>query len=312
MAQQPILLRHLNTKENHMNRRKFMQATGLASIVTAMGALTNLRMIGAASAEEAKEATLETADQHHQEAMQRYQSLTEGEKVTIGMLVYPGMFLQDLVGPLTMFESLMNRDIHLVWKNLDVVANEKSEAPTLISVKPTTTFKDCPHNLDVLFVPGGAAGTYSMMEDDEVLAFLSEQGKTAKYVTSVCTGSLILGAAGLLQGYKATSHWATVDVLEELGAIPTKKRVVIDRNRITGGGVTAGMDFGLKIVSLLRSEDYAKAVQLYLEYDPEPPFNAGSPEKAPKIVTQFINDMFAGMVETFKQAAKRAYGKKFK
>lgn len=254
----------------------------------------------------AQQTTKESAEKHHLEAIKRYKSLTGGKKLKIGMLVYPGMFLQDLVGPLAVFESLMNRDIHLIWKNKQVVANEKKEHKCLIPVTPTTTFDECPKNLDLLFVPGGVPGTFTMMEDKEVLDFLIEQGKTARYITSVCTGSLILGAAGLLKGYKATSHWTTLDVLAELGAIPTKSRVVIDRNRITGGGVTAGIDFGLKIVSMLRNEDYAKAVQLYLEYNPEPPFDSGTPEKAPAIVNQFLNDMFAGMIETAKQTAKRA------
>lgn len=144
------------------------------------------------------------------------------------------------------------------------------------------------------------------MEDPEVLAFLDEKGNTARLVTGGCTGSLILGAAGLLKGYKATSHWATRDVLKELGAMPTKGRVVTDRNRITGGGVMAGIDFGLTIAALLRSPDYAKAIQLYLEYDPAPPFNAGSPEKAPRVVRQFLNDMFAGMRDTAFNLAKKA------
>lgn len=238
--------------------------------------------------------------------MQHYATLVEGPKAIIGLLVYPGMFLQDLVGPLTIFESLMNREIHLLWKNLEVVAGDKPENPVLIPVKPNTTFKDCPEKLDVLFVPGGVPGTFLMMEDQEVLAFLAEKGKTARFVTSVCTGSLILGAAGLLDGYRATSHWATRDVLKELGAIPTQGRVVTDRNRITGGGVTAGIDFGLTIAAHLRNPDYAKAIQLYLEYDPAPPFDAGSPEKAPQAVREFLNDMFAGLRETALTTARRA------
>jgi cyclohexyl-isocyanide hydratase len=253
----------------------------------------------------AQGATKETAEQHHLDAMKRYEALTGGKNLKIGMLVYPGMFLQDLVGPLAVFESLMNREIYLIWKNKQVVANEKKEHKCLIPVTPTTTFKECPKNLDVLFVPGGVPGTFTMMEDPEVLDFLNQQGKTARYITSVCTGSLILGAAGLLKGYKATSHWTTLDVLSEFGAIPTKSRVVVDRNRITGGGVTAGIDFGLKIVSMLRSDDYAKAVQLYLEYNPEPPFDSGTPEKAPAVVYQFLNDMFAGMRQTAKTLAKK-------
>lgn len=286
-----------------MNRRNFAQLAAALGLAKLMGATES------AEAAERKHAskipTKETAEQHHLDAMQRYAALTEGPKVTIGLLVYPGMFLQDLVGPLTVFESLMNRDIHLLWKNLDVVAGDKPETPVLIPVKPTTTFLDCPDKLDVLFVPGGVPGTFSMMEDKEVLAFLADKGKTARFVTSVCTGSLILGAAGLLEGYKATSHWATQDVLKELGAIPTKGRVVVDRNRITGGGVTAGIDFGLKIAAMVRSPDYAKAIQLYLEYDPAPPFNAGSPEKAPRVVKQFLDDMFAGMRETAFSIAKQ-------
>jgi cyclohexyl-isocyanide hydratase len=242
----------------------------------------------------------------HFNAMQRYADLMTGSKVTIGLLVYPGMFLQDLVGPLTVFESLMNRDIHFLWKDLDVIGGDKPEIPTLIPIKPTTTFQNCPETLDVLFVPGGVPGTFSMMEDQEVLTFLAAQGKTARFVTSVCTGSLILGAAGLLNGYKATSYWAVQDVLKEFGAIPTQGRVVVDRNRITGGGVTAGIDFGLTIASLLRGEDYAKAIQLYLEYDPAPPFNAGSPDKAPQIVRDFLNDMFVDLKKTAYTLAKKS------
>lgn len=248
----------------------------------------------------------ETANALHERAMQQYASLTSGPKVIIGMLVYPGMFLQDLVGPLTVFEALMNKEIHLLWKTLDPVGNETGGPEALIPVKPTTTFANCPEHLDVLFVPGGVPGTFTMMEDPEVLAFLQRAGANARYVTSVCTGSLILGAAGLLQGYKATSYWDTRDVLKELGAIPTKGRVVVDRNRITGGGVTAGIDFGLKIIAKLRSPAYAQAVQLYLEYDPQPPFNAGSPEKAPPFVRRFLKDMFVGMRENAVATAKRA------
>lgn len=286
-----------------MNRRNFAQWAAALGLARLLGTSESAE---AAQGKTTEAPTKETAEQQHLDAMQRYAALTEGPKVTIGMLLYPGMFLQDLVGPLTIFESLMNREIHLLWKNLDLISGDKPETPVLIPVKPTTTFRDCPEQLDVLFVPGGVPGTFTMMEDQEVLEFLAEKGKTARFVTSVCTGSLILGAAGLLDGYKATSHWATRDVLKELGAIPTKGRVVVDRNRITGGGVTAGIDFGLSIAALLRSPDYAKAIQLYLEYDPAPPFNAGSPEKAPPVVRQFLNDMFAGMRETAFSFAKRA------
>jgi cyclohexyl-isocyanide hydratase len=233
--------------------------------------------------------------------MQRHANLLGGAKLTIAMLAYPGMYLQDLVGPLTMFEALMNRDIHLVWKTKDPV-----NAGSMVKINPTTTLKDCPDNLDVLFVPGGLPGTQVMMEDAEVLSFLAEKGKTAKYITSVCTGALILGAAGLLKGYQATSYWNTTETLKVFGAIPTEGRVVIDRNRMTGGGVTAGLDFGLAIVAKLRNQTYAEAVQLYVEYNPQPPFNSGSPATANKQAKQFIDSMFTPAAKALHETALRA------
>jgi cyclohexyl-isocyanide hydratase len=283
-----------------MDRRFFAKVAATVGLTRLMSAQT------ANAGQKAAKPSQESAEAQHLAAMDRYAKFAGGEKVTIGMVLYPGMFLQDLVGPLTVFEALMNRDIHLLWKDMEPVGSEGPKQTALIPVRATTTFANCPEKLDVLFVPGGVPGTLTMMEDPEVLAFLAEKGKTARFVTSVCTGSLILGAAGLLKGYKATSHWATRDVLKELGAIPTKGRIVMDRNRITGGGVTAGIDFGLKIAALLRSDDYARAIQLYLEYDPAPPFNSGSPEKAPRIVNQFLGEMFAGLRETAFATARRA------
>jgi cyclohexyl-isocyanide hydratase len=287
-----------------MQRRKFLEWSSLA------GLLPLFSMSAVAQAHH-KPGHGETGSavakpSHHDAVMQDYAALVGGPKLVIGMLVYPGMFLQDLVGPLTVFESLMNRDIHLLWKTKDWVADEHSKPPALVPVKATTTFAECPEQLDVLFVPGGVPGTFAMMEDAEVLGFLAEKGKTARYVASVCTGSLILGAAGLLRGYKATTYWSLKDVLPELGAIPTEGRVVVDRNRVTGGGVTAGIDFALQLVTLLRSREYAEAVQLYLEYYPEPPFSAKSPDEASPMARQFLNDMFKEMHETALQTAKRA------
>ncbi|HQN64127.1 MAG TPA: DJ-1/PfpI family protein [Methylophilus sp.] len=285
-----------------MNRRKFMQVAGAASAAL----LLNKQANAEAASEETKNQVGMQDNQHHQQMMNKYAAFTGGDKLVIAMLVYPGMFLQDLVGPLAMFESLMNREIHLVWKDKKPVGNMDPKHPTMIPVAATTTFADCPKNLDVLFVPGGVPGTFAMMEDPEVLSFLKEQGKTAKYITSVCTGSLILGAAGLLKGYKATSHWVTLDVLAELGATPTKARIVEDRNRITGGGVTAGLDFGLLLIARLRNQSYAEAVQLYLEYNPQPPFNAGSVATAPKEVVTFLDEMFAELKQTADSTAMRA------
>ncbi len=281
-----------------MQRREFGKLTA--------GAAAALLLSRLARSEETPATDAATATLAHEEAMARHAAFGAGPKLTIGMLVYPGMFLQDLVGPLAMFESLMNREIHLLWKTRDVVANERPEHPALIPVTPTTSFAECPERLDVLFVPGGVPGTLTMMEDAEVLAFLAAKGATAGWVTSVCTGSLILGAAGLLNGYRATSHWVTRDVLAELGAIPTPGRIVVDRNRMTGGGVTAGLDFGLELVARLRSPLYAQAVQLYLEYDPRPPFDAGAPERAPAEAKAFLDEMFVGLRDAASATAHRA------
>lgn len=273
-----------------MNRRHFSRL----SMTAALGALFAGR---GGAAEQGKATTMD----HGADAMKQHQDLLGGPRLTIALMPYPGMFLQDLVGPLTMFEALLNRDVHLVWKNREPITIGGA-----VQITPTTTFGECPDNLDVLFVPGGVPGTFAMMEDGEVLRFLADRGRTARYVTSVCTGSLILGAAGLLEGYRATSYWSTRDVLSVFGAIPTEGRIVEDRNRITGGGVTAGLDFGLAIVAKLRSQAYAEAVQLYVEYDPAPPFHAGSPRTAPAGPKKFLDDMFGSIVDVARETAIRA------
>jgi cyclohexyl-isocyanide hydratase len=293
-----------------MQRRRFAQVATWLGVGAAAGrsahAKTSTHSGAAGGSSPVAEPNKASADTHHQHAIKKYESLTGGDKLVIGMLVYPSMFLQDLIGPLTVFESLMNKEIHLLWKDTEPVGNEPGQPAALVPVKPTTAFKDCPRQLDVLFVPGGVPGTLTVMEDPEVLAFLADQGARARYVTSVCTGSLILGAAGLLKGYRAASYWATRDVLRDLGAIPSRQRVVMDRNRITGGGVTAGIDFGLSLIAKLRSPAYAKTVQLYLEYDPQPPFDAGSPEKAPRIAREFLTEMYAELVRAARATAHRA------
>ncbi len=287
-----------------MNRREFNKSIVLSALYAWVAAGSTVSAHVSKATAEPKQAHSEN---NHDVVMQQYEAFSQGPELQIGMVVYPGMFLQDLVGPLTVFEALMNRKIHLLWKDKQPVTSPDPANPTLIPVTPTTTFAQCPQNLDVLFVPGGVPGTLTMMEDPELISFLKEQGKSARFITSVCTGSLVLGAAGLLDGYRATSHWLMHDTLRDLGATPTHERVVVDRNRITGGGVTAGIDFALSLVALLRNELYAQAVQLYLEYDPQPPFDAGSPEKAPELATNFLKDMFAGINVTAHETAQRAW-----
>lgn len=195
----------------------------------------------------------------------------------IAMLVYPNMTLLDLVGPHQTFAH--HGRIHLVWESLEPILTDSG-----MTIMPTATFDDCPRDLDVLFAPGGG-GTFDVIENPRALTFMRDRAQGAKYVTSVCSGSLILAAAGLLDGRKAATHWAAYDILEELGAEGVRERVVIDGNCVTGGGVTAGIDFGLTVLAKLRGENVAKMTQLMMEYDPEPPFDAGSPEKAgPELV----------------------------
>jgi putative intracellular protease/amidase len=207
----------------------------------------------------------------------------------IAMLVYPGMTIMDLIGPHCMFGSMMGAKIHLVAKTLDPVTSDAG-----LTILPTATFETCPRDLTVLFTPGGTDGTLAAASDPATLAFMRDRGSRAKYVTSVCSGSLILGAAGLLKGYKATSHWSVRDVLAEYGAIPTEARVVRDRNRVTGAGVTAGLDFGLAMVAELRDPTYAQCCQLMSEYDPDPPFHAGSLKTAPPEVREPMEKMLVG------------------
>jgi putative intracellular protease/amidase len=221
----------------------------------------------------------------------------------IAMLVYPKMTALDLIGPQYMFASLMGAKVHLVGKSLQPVVSD-----TGVAITPTATFADCPKDLTVLFAPGGTQGTLDALQDHDTRAFMADRGSRAKYVTSVCTGSLILGAAGLLKGYKATSHWAARDALAEFGAIPTDARVVRDRNRITGAGVTAGLDFGLTMVAELRSPEYAESVQLLCEYDPHPPFNAGSVHTAPPDVKAMMQGMLAPFQANVRAAAMAING----
>lgn len=198
--------------------------------------------------------------------------------IHIGMLLYPGLTQLDLTGPFEVLHRIPDAEVHLAWKTREPVF-----ADSKLGLVPTTTLEACP-KLDVVFVPGGY-GQMALMEDAGVLAFLRAHGQRARYVTSVCTGALVLGAAGLLEGYEAATHWAFMDLLPMFGARPVRRRVVIDRNRITGGGVTAGIDFALRLAAELAGESTAKAIQLGLEYDPEPPFHSGHPDIAePEII----------------------------
>jgi cyclohexyl-isocyanide hydratase len=198
----------------------------------------------------------------------------------IGFLLYPHVTQLDLAGPAQVFAALPNTQVHLVWKDREPVMSDAGFA-----LLPTHTFETCP-NLDLLCVPGGP-GQQVLMQDAQVLAWLTRQGQQAAWVTSVCSGSLLLGAAGLLQGYRAASHWNYRQYLPLFGATADNARVVRDRNRITGGGVTAGIDMALHVVAATHGPVQAQEIQLLLEYAPEPPFATGRPELAtPELVAQ--------------------------
>lgn len=217
------------------------------------------------------------------------------------MLVYPRFTSLDLIGPQHVFALLgPNYKTRLVWKDKKQVVSD-----TGVPVVPTLTFDECPSKPAIIFVPGGTDGTLAALEDKDVRSFLAQMGGNARFVTSVCTGSLVLGAAGLLKGYKATSHWLALKSLEKFGAVPVQERVVIDRNRVTGAGVTAGIDFALKLTSLLQDESYAKTVQLMMEYDPQPPFNAGNPQVADGQSVKLLESMAGPFLEDIDAAVSR-------
>ena len=210
------------------------------------------------------------------------------DALQIGLLLFPRLTQLDMNGPFEVFSRIPGAKVHLLWKTLDPVRSD-----TGLAMLPSTTLADCP-KLDVLCIPGGP-GVAALMEDDEVLGFLRRAAPQARYVTSVCTGALVLGAAGLLRGKRATTHWASHDFLAALGATPVKARVVRDGNLLTGGGVTAGIDFALTLAAELVSPEFAQAVQLQIEYAPAPPFNAGTPDQAPAAVLQAAQQRGAGM-----------------
>src|SRR3979490_1911614 len=226
-------------------------------------------------------------------------ALPMSQPLQIGLVLFPRVTQLDFTGPLQVFSSVPGVKVHLIWKRIEPVASD-----SVMMLTPTITLADCPQ-LDVICVPGGA-GTDDMVNDEEMLDFLRRQAQSAKYITSVCTGSLVLGAAGLLKGYRATTHWSAMDHLAPFGAVPEKTRVCVDRNRITGGGVTAGIDFALTLVSILADRQMAQAIQLRLEYNPAPPFNAGSPDTAPPEVLALLQDRIAGSKQPREQAISRA------
>ncbi|MHC5611544.1 MAG: DJ-1/PfpI family protein [Nostoc sp.] len=218
--------------------------------------------------------------------------------LSIGIVLFPNVTQLDFTGPYEVFAKLPNAQLYLLAQTLEPIRSDGG-----LTFLPDTTFTQAPA-LDVLFVPGGP-GINGKMEDEKFLEFLKIQGKQARYVTAVCTGSLLLAAAGLLQGYRATTHWLSLDLLEMLGVETVAERVVIDRNRITGSGVTAGIDFGLALAAELFGDAIAQAIQLGIEYNPQPPFNSGSPQTAPAPVLARVTAASQNVQEIRRQIVQR-------
>ncbi|MFM7404530.1 MAG: DJ-1/PfpI family protein [Erythrobacter sp.] len=237
----------------------------------------------------------------HDTAMQELfgENLFKNEQ--IAMLLYPGFTALDLVGPHYFFACLFGAKVHLVTTGTDLapVASDLG-----LAISPTVTLEDTPADLDVLFVPGGTTGTMKVMRSERTMAWVKDRAARAKHITSVCTGSMILGKAGVLKGKRATSHWAAFPVLEDFGAIPVNQRVVKDGNILTGAGVSAGLDFAIALTEQLRGRNYAEALVLQAEYAPEPPIVAGSMTTASPPVGNMMGQMFAPLADQFRALAR--------
>ncbi|MEO1084909.1 MAG: DJ-1/PfpI family protein [Acidobacteriota bacterium] len=220
----------------------------------------------------------------------------------IGLLVFPKLTQLDMTGPYEVFHRMPGARVHLIAATLDAQISEHG-----LPIQPTTTYAACPP-LDALVVPGGF-GVNALLNDVETIEFVRRQAESASYLGSVCTGSLILGAAGLLQGVRATSHWMSRDFLAEFGAIPTAQRVVVDGRVFTGGGITAGIDFALTMVAEIRGTQVAQEIQLAMEYDPSPPFDAGSPAKAEADVVASLRAKWAPHQDERRRQVLAAAGK---
>lgn len=221
------------------------------------------------------------------------------ESTNIVFVLFPNLTQLDFTGPLQVLSRLPGAEVHLAAKMLEPVPSDAA-----LAIPPTCTFADCPP-ADVLCVPGGF-GVDEAILDEELMAFVRREGARARYVTSVCTGAFVLGAAGLLMDRRATTHWAYHDALADVGAIPVRERVVRDGNLITGGGVTAGIDFAFTLAAEIAGADFARALQLGLEYDPAPPFKGGSPDKAPPAALDAMQKRYAPRFEAFRAALARA------
>lgn len=272
----------MSTTIDTITRRNFLKALSAAGLVTASA-----------------EAQAEKASVHDQALA----LLKPGNEVIL-LLIYPGFTALDAIGPHYALSGMAGATVRFIAATMDAVKSESG-----FSVSPHLSFDQCPESIDLLLIPGGMAGTIEAMENESTMAFVKKAAARSKMIGSICTGALILGAAGLLRGYKATSHWQTMDLLPIVGATPVKERVVIDRNLVTCGGVTAGLDMGFALVRRYRGDLYAKGMQLLAEYDPQPPFpRSGNPSTAEPEVVALLNHMHADYISTWGAKLKKTPG----
>ena len=224
--------------------------------------------------------------------------ISNKQEIRIGIIVFPRMDQMDLTGPFAVFARLPNAKVQLLWKNTEPVRDQSG-----LGIVPDAKFAEA-NPIDLLVVPGGS-GQEELMEDQEVLSFIAERAATAKIVFSICTGSLVCGAAGLLVGKRATTHWRSFELLKYFGAVPIDERVVIDGKLVTAAGLTSGIDGALRVAALLRGDEAAKAIQLELQYAPEPPFDCGSPKTAPAATVAAMRSAYGELFERRLATAKR-------
>lgn len=220
------------------------------------------------------------------------------QKLKVGMLLFPEVTVLDFTGPYDVFVKAPCFEVIVIGETTGIIQAEGG-----LLLQPQVALADCPQ-LDIIFVPGGR-GINGLLTNAVVLKFLQDQAVKAKYITSVCTGALVLAAAGLLDGFKATTHWRSLELLRMFGVETVEERVVRDRSRITGGGVTAGIDFGLVLTALIAGDEVAKIIQLQLEYNPAPPFRAGSPHTAGLPVLQKAKELSAQMLDARKKIIRQ-------
>jgi cyclohexyl-isocyanide hydratase len=221
----------------------------------------------------------------------------------IQSFIYPSFTTLDLIGALQPLAFLPDAKVEIIARETGIVPTDCGA-----SIVATHSYETASKTPDVLLVPGGGTPSVDILEDEEAIGFLAKQGEQAGWIVSVCTGALLLGQAGLLRGYRAASHWGVIDTLDAFGAEPVQSRVVVDRNRCTGGGVTAGIDIGLSVAALIADEQLAKALELALEYNPKPPFGTGHPTIADPTTLVIATTMAKDAMDTarIRKIARRA------